>query len=309
MTRTMSTRQRWARWLSLAAAAGMLVVLLMGARVTDTGSAQGCGRDWPLCQGSFVPNLALTKTAIEFEHRVVTSLETLFVLGTVWVGLDLRRERPFLGILYALTVLFLLVQAGMGAWAVMVPQQATILALHFGISLIALAASALTALVIWRGDPGEVADLPAKARVGVWVLAAYLYALVYSGAYVRHTGASAACQSWPLCAGGTAAADASLVHRLGASVALVGAIGLWLYLRRVMPKRDDLHRPALVLLASLLVQGAAGAYLVLSGYTLVSELLHTALAATTFVAAAWLCLQVLPTRVASAGAVMAISRS
>ena len=51
--------RRAAGWLGLAAAAGMLVVLVMGATVTTTGSAQGCGRDWPLCNGRLVPDFAL----------------------------------------------------------------------------------------------------------------------------------------------------------------------------------------------------------------------------------------------------------
>ena len=36
------------KWLGVVATAGMLLVLVMGAAVTNTGSAQGCGRDWPL---------------------------------------------------------------------------------------------------------------------------------------------------------------------------------------------------------------------------------------------------------------------
>ena len=42
----------------------MFVVLVMGATVTNTGSAEGCGRSWPLCNGQFIPEFAVA-TLIE----------------------------------------------------------------------------------------------------------------------------------------------------------------------------------------------------------------------------------------------------
>ena len=47
-----------------------------------------------------------------------------------------------------------------------------------------------------------------------------------------------------------------------------------------------------VLLATLVAQGGAGAFLVLSRYSLSAELLHAALTGVVFTAAAYLCLRV-----------------
>src|SRR5207253_2571035 len=200
--RGVTRRQRLevaAGWLGIAAAVGMLLVLVMGATVTDTGSAQGCGRSWPLCRGQFIPEFAVS-TFIEFSHRAVTGVEGVLIVLLAAAALALYgRERP-VQVLEPLMVGSLLLQAGMGAAAVIWPQQAVVLALHFGISLIALASATLTALYV--GWPATMRELPAVSRgirLGCWGFLVYLYLLVYSGAYIRHEGAGAACLSWPLC--------------------------------------------------------------------------------------------------------------
>lgn len=77
--------KRWSwqgaiRALAVVASAGMFVVLVMGTVVTNTGSAEGCGRDWPLCRGKFIPEFAV-KTFIEFSHRAVTGVEGLLIVA------------------------------------------------------------------------------------------------------------------------------------------------------------------------------------------------------------------------------------
>src|SRR5215472_1940157 len=215
-------------WLGAAAAVGMFVVLVMGATVTTTGSAEGCGRDWPLCNGKFVPDFALA-AAIEFSHRALTGVEGVLIVALTGAVLLLyRRQRP-VQVLAPLMLGFLLLQAGMGAWAVKYPQQPVVLALHFGISLIALATTTLTAVYIRR--PQTLLSAPIVSggvRLITWGSAAYLYLVVYSGAYIRHVGAAAACPSWPLCGGshaplGAEALAVDLAHRLAAGSALLHA--------------------------------------------------------------------------------------
>jgi cytochrome c oxidase assembly protein subunit 15 len=287
--------RRAAGWLGLAAAAGMLVVLVMGATVTTTGSAQGCGRDWPLCKGRLVPDFALA-TAIEFSHRAVTGVEgVLIVAFTIVVLVLYRSQRPAL-FLAPLMLGSLLLQAGMGAWAVKYPQQPVVLALHFGISLIALASVTLTALYVRRTD--EIRRSPAVwpgLRLATWGITAYLYLLVYSGAYIRHVGAAGACTSWPVCGSGSGDATGvavNLAHRAAALTALLLAAALLIGYRWLEPGRRDLLVGACILIATLLLQGAAGAFLVFSHYGLSAELLHAGLTGVVFTAAAYLCLRV-----------------
>ncbi|HSR24578.1 MAG TPA: COX15/CtaA family protein, partial [Candidatus Eisenbacteria bacterium] len=229
-------------WLGVVAAAGMLVVLVMGARVTTTGSAQGCGRDWPLCNGKLIPDFTIA-AAIEFSHRAVTGIEGVLIVAFTAAVLLRYRDHAPVRVLAPLMLGFLLLQAGMGAWAVKYPQAPVVLALHFGISLIALATTTLTALYVRR--PGAMLAAPAVAgrlRLATWASAGYLYLLVYSGAYIRHVGAAAACPSWPLCGGagaplGPAAVALDLVHRFAAGLGLLLAVGLLVAYRRVEPGR------------------------------------------------------------------------
>jgi cytochrome c oxidase assembly protein subunit 15 len=190
----------------------------------------------------------------------------------------------------------LVLQAGMGAAAVMWPQSPLVLALHFGISLIALASAVLVAVYLRRIDRPLPAPVAGSVRWITWAVAGYLYVLVYSGAYVRHTAAAAACPGWPGCGGANyhsaTALAVDIAHRVLAVIALALALGLVALYRRAAPGRQDLGRGAWLLVAALLAQGAAGAYLALSGFSLISELAHDAVAGLTFVAAAYLLLLV-----------------
>lgn len=282
-----------AAWLAAAAALGMFVVLVMGATVTSTGSAQGCGRDWPLCRGRFIPDFAIS-TFIEFSHRAVTGVEGILILAVTALAVVLWWDRRPVRILAPLLLGGLVLQAGMGAWAVKYPQAALVLALHFGISLIALAAAALMAAYLASVDrPAPVRVSPWLSRLA-WGTAAYIYVLVYSGAYIRHAGAAAACPTWPLCGGGYGQAAAIAVDSLHRYLAAF-AVGLALLLaaagRRLAPGRRDLWGGSLALVVLLLVQGAAGAYLVLSGFGLLSELTHAAVTGLVFVAASYVVMQ------------------
>src|SRR5947199_10695240 len=90
--------KRLTRWLGIAATVGMFVVLVSGADVTNTESEQGCGRSWPLCQGKLIPEMA-AKTAIEFTHRFLVSVESVLIIALAVLALTLYRERREIRIL------------------------------------------------------------------------------------------------------------------------------------------------------------------------------------------------------------------
>src|SRR5579859_5644033 len=124
--------------LSVAAAVGMYSVYILGTVVTNTGSGQGCGGTWPLCQGKFIPDLAL-KTAIEWNHRVGTSIEGLLVLALAIGAWIFWRKRREIQVLVPLMLGILVVEAILGAIIAANPKSAGVLALHFGSSLITVA--------------------------------------------------------------------------------------------------------------------------------------------------------------------------
>src|SRR6202158_6243233 len=137
------------RWLAAATTGGMFLVLVMGAAVTNTGSAAGCGRSWPLCNGQFVPEFTVS-TAIEYSHRAVTGIEGLLVVGLTAVMLRLWRKEREVVVLARLMFVALVLQAGLGAGAVLAPQSPLMLASHFGVSLLAFASTFLSAALVFE---------------------------------------------------------------------------------------------------------------------------------------------------------------
>lgn len=291
--------RRWVRPLADVSALGMFLVVLMGATVTDTGSATGCGRSWPLCHGQFIPAFAVA-TLIEFSHRLVTGVEGMLIFALTVAVLVLWKRRD-MRVLAAAMLITLLLQSGMGAAAVMWPQSPAVLALHLGISLVAFASVALTALSIrYEGDLERLrlGTTSSGFRLAVWAATIYTYLVVYSGAYVRHAGASMACVDWPSCNGATWLAFGGLtgvvvIHRIvafGVVLAVAGLAG-WSY--RMRATRPDLYRGSVIALALVVLQGLAGGLIVLTRLDLATTLAHTGIVALLFATLCFLCRQTL----------------
>ena len=110
------------RWFSLFAwcvLAYNLPVILWGAYVRASFSGDGCGANWPTCNGQFLPHKMAAPMAIEFTHRLSTSLDTFAVLALVgWAFLAFRKESAVRR--YAVySLVFLLIEALLGAGLVL----------------------------------------------------------------------------------------------------------------------------------------------------------------------------------------------
>lgn len=297
--------QRATRWLAIVTTVGMFLVLVMGATVTVTGSGAGCGTSWPLCNGEFIPDFAIA-TAIEYSHRLVTGIEGLLILGTALGAFAFWRQRLEIRVLVPLMILFLIVQAALGALSVIYPGwwgRDTVLALHFGISLIAFATTLLTAVLIIGMQNGLDAlrdrVVPMSIRRATWGIALYTYAAVYLGAYVRHTESSLACLDWPLCQGSvfpgfTGPVGIVFSHRLAAVFLTLGVGWLCWWCWRVRATRPDLAWAGVFAMVTLLAQSATGASIVFSRLNLFSSLAHGAVVTLYFGALSYLCFAMLP---------------
>lgn len=291
--------------LSLIAIANMYLVLIAGALVTSSGSADGCGESWPLCHGTWLPELQL-ETVIELSHRLVSGAAGIIVtLMAIWAWRSLPR-RPAVQVLAPGAVFFLVVQALLGAAAVMWPQPKAVLALHFGISLISFAAVLLLGVLVFREDlaaagrtepPGAGPELTRW----LWATLGFSYVVVYLGAYVRHVGAGWACSGWPLCngqfvpdpGGGVAA---SYIHRVAAALLTLMVVQVFRLALRHAPDRPDLRLGAQAALVLALLQAASGALMGLGWLNLATRMLHSAVITAFFGSLSYLCLQVLPAR-------------
>ena len=68
-----------------------VLIIAWGAWVRISGSGDGCGDHWPLCNGSAVPLGAAAKTWVEVSHRYSTALFGLLVILQL---LAIRRYTP-----------------------------------------------------------------------------------------------------------------------------------------------------------------------------------------------------------------------
>ncbi|RIP35645.1 heme A synthase [Staphylococcus gallinarum] len=189
------------KWLSILATLIMTWVQLGGALVTKTGSEDGCGSDWPLCHGALLPQNLPIQTIIELSHRAVSGLSLIIVLWLViiaWKHISYIKEvKP----LCIISVGFLLLQALIGAAAVIWQQNAYVLALHFGISLVSFSSVFVLTLIIFEVDRKYEADelfIRKPLRIYTWLMMLIVYLTIYTGALVRHKKASLAYGQWPL---------------------------------------------------------------------------------------------------------------
>ncbi|MFA1818695.1 heme A synthase [Virgibacillus oceani] len=190
------------KWLSVVTTIGMMFVLLGGALVTKTGSGEGCGDSWPLCEGQLVPSVITAELVIEFSHRLVSGVVgiTVILLSILaWKYIGHIREMRFLAVM---SVAFLILQALLGAAVVMWGQHDFIMAAHFGISLISFAAVFLLTLLIFEIDKKLDTSgllIKKKHRIEIYALSIFTMIVVYTGALVRHTEANLVCADWPFC--------------------------------------------------------------------------------------------------------------
>jgi cytochrome c oxidase assembly protein subunit 15 len=277
----------------------------MGATVTNTGSAEGCGRSWPLCKGQLIPEFAVS-TLIEFSHRAVTGVESVLIVALAVAAFITYRQHLEVRVFAPLMVFSLLLQAGMGAWAVLYPQVPGVLALHFGISLLAFASVALTTAFIQEVESGRAprsTPVSAAYRRAVWGALLFSLVVVYLGAYVRHAGLDLMCHDWPLCNGQPfpvfdPGVGVVVLHRFAALVlaAWLGVLAVWS--RRLRARRPDLTRGSLAAFGLVLLQSLAGAYVVFSNLGLFTALAHAGIMSLLFGSLSYLSLQTLP-RIAS----------
>jgi cytochrome c oxidase assembly protein subunit 15 len=260
---------------------GMFLVLLGGVLVTNTDSGMGCGTDFPLCNGKLLPE-PTPESIIEYSHRLATGLTGLLIVAS-FAATWLRPYRSAESLTYAWGLaVFTVLQSALGAAAVLWPQSSAVMALHFGISLIAFAFSWLLA-EYGRKFSGAKSGGEAKpsanqsshrpvsrAMVSLTAsLLAYCYLVVYLGAFIRHTGSAGGCIGWPLCNGEVipdlqGETGIAFLHRMAALVLVAGIGALAILVNRLTDGRRELVTPARGAFVLVLLQALSGGVLALT---------------------------------------------
>jgi heme A synthase len=96
-----------------------VAVIVWGAYVRASGSGAGCGAHWPLCNGEVLPRAERIATLIEFSHRLTSGVALISVVVLfVWTWRACRRGHPARSAA-ALSLFFMLSEAGVGAGLVL----------------------------------------------------------------------------------------------------------------------------------------------------------------------------------------------
>jgi cytochrome c oxidase assembly protein subunit 15 len=158
-----------------------LAVVLWGAYVRATGSGAGCGNRWPLCDGDIVGASANGQTIVEFTHRITSVISLLMVTSLVVWCWRVTKKGDWARYSAVLAAALLANEALLGAALVLLKHvgndqssgRVIFLCLHFGNTLLLLAALSLTAA--WLSNDSRSFALIGKLRevssIGLGLLA------------------------------------------------------------------------------------------------------------------------------------------
>ena len=267
------------RALTVVTAAVTYALVVLGGVVRVSGSGLGCP-DWPLCHGRPYPPLEL-HAIIEYSHRTTASLASTLVVVTAGLAWLAWRHRRDIVAPATVALALLIVQILLGAITVRLELPPIIVLAHLATAMALLGALCVTATAtfVQAGSPSADRVAARWARAS----AAGTYLLIMSGSLVVGSGASGACNAWPLCGGGFSFAFdrlplVQLLHRgIAAVIGVLIVAGLTSVVRR--HRRNPAVRATVALtLTALALQVAVGAAVVVLHLPAALRGLHLALA-------------------------------
>ncbi|MFL6352963.1 MAG: COX15/CtaA family protein [Bryobacteraceae bacterium] len=184
-----ASRKRFARF-AWAVLAYNIPVILWGAYVRASFSGDGCGAHWPFCNGQMIPQNMGAPMAIEFTHRMMTTLDSVAVIAMcVWAFRAFPR-RHAVRLFSVLSLAFLFIEALLGAGLVLLRYvakdqsagRAWYLSAHLTNTMLLLAALTITAWVASRNTD----------RMGLGNASRTLIGALATVVFVSITGAIAA---------------------------------------------------------------------------------------------------------------------
>ena len=322
-----SNRLDYVWWLSVITLVGLFIVNVAGFMDTETGSALGCGHEWPLCNGSVIPDVWGLRTIIEFAHRAIVGGVTILLLVTSVVAWKKYGGRLEVRVFILTAVGFVFVEALLGALGVLFSDPPAILAIHLGVSLMAFAGIVLLTIVLAQiqrafAREHEAGSLDSQAlggnrsksrlahlrlragflprRFRFWSVfaAVYTFIALYIGAFIASIGAGASFRGFPFPTETLQQAGKNfyfdILHRSVALGLIVLCVVLFVSAYKVRADRPDLFRGASTAIFLVCLQGLSGGLLVYTHLSIPAFLLHVSVVSCLFATLGYLVLQSLP---------------
>lgn len=310
----MPRTRRWglvAFVLGILATIQTLIVNTMGFIDADTGSAFGCGHQWLTCNGQWIPTAWALTTLIEFSHRVGVPILTMLLLAVALLAGIRYRKWIEIPILAAISLFFVLLEAFLGAMAVVFEEPPAVIATHFGVSLLAFSSVLLLTVNIWRAERvrqasyEEQAALPLRSelpqrgfRLLVWLVLPYIYLEMYLGAFISSTNTGVDFRGIPIPTERINAPHFAFfldwMHRSSALILVLWILAIFAQALNMRRQRLDLFRGSVIALVFVGLQALSGFYLVASHVTLLAFLSHVTVVTGLFGILCFLAFQTLP---------------
>ena len=224
----------WFRGLAWASVVSVFAMLILGGVVRVTESGLGCGDDWPLCAGRWLPALE-SEAIIEYAHRIAASFLVGPLIAATFVGAWIRyRREPWIIWSATAALVLVIVQALLGAVTVTTELAGHTVITHLAVAELTLSCCILVLIMSYRGGMQGEAPSWAVGRARLFpplALAATgaLFLLLISGSYLTNTSSATwACATWPLCTnewGGVfPGSKLAMIHMAHRYVALIAGL-------------------------------------------------------------------------------------
>jgi heme a synthase len=256
-----------------------VLLILAGSLVTSHDAGLSVP-DWPTSYGwnmfTFPPSMWVANIFYEHGHRLIaSSVGFLTIIMAVWLWrVESRRWMRWLGVAALVAVI---AQGLLGGLTVLFFLPAAISTAHAGLAEIFFCMTVAIALFT---SPGWMAAADERASTGrtddrslrrlATITTILIYSQILIGATMRHTGAGLAIPDFPLMFGGIVPDHWNpkiaihFAHRTGALIVTAAVITVFMSVRSRFRDRQELMRPAMLLLALVGVQITLGALTVLS---------------------------------------------
>jgi heme A synthase len=148
-------RRRLLQVLAILGAISAYATIVLGGTVRGMGAGLACP-DWPLCNGSAVPDLHDPAVVVEYAHRLAAALTSLSILLTMIVAILWFRPQLQLVILSFMTFAILVTQVAVGAVTITSENDPAVVTIHLALGTATFASALIVALlVIWRTKPPD----------------------------------------------------------------------------------------------------------------------------------------------------------
>lgn len=243
-------------------------IVVTGAAVRLTGSGLGCS-DWPKCERGSVVAPWEFRAQVEFINRLITGLVSIAVILAVGGSLLRRPRRRDLTRWSMALVAGVFAQIIIGAFVTKSDLQYSIVAVHFGVSMVLVWAAVV--LVDRAGRPD---DSPGRTARPGWANAVFVatVAVLCTGPVVTSTGPHAGSEDvkrLPLDLGAV-----TRVHSLTVWI-LCALVGWVAWAHRSAPP-GPLRTSVVELLAAIVIQGGIGYLQYFTGVPAVLVAAHVA---------------------------------